>query len=753
MALHRAWLRCRLPGLLAALTLLLVATAASAQVQPSDPPYVPGEVLIGWTPGSGPLPLVTPVKEGFESDRRDAAALAARGELASLTGLQVLSALPAHGVARLAVAEGREAEEIARLGALPWVRYAEPNYYAYAAVDAIYPNDPDFPRQWHAHRVAAPQAWAATPGSLSFVVAVLDTGVARSHPEFAFKLLAGKNYIDPALPPEDDDTQLSHGTHVTGIIAAGFDNGTGVSGLAPNIKILPLKVLNAQRVGAFGAITEAVYDAINLQAQVINLSLASTYHSQALEDALRYANLSGVLAVAAAGNCANDIYNCGSINPNMYPAAYDEVLAVAASDRFDRTTTYSSYKPYIDLAAPGGTNDQPVWSTTRTGYGPLSGTSMSAPMVSAAAALVWAMRPGAGPQEIADILMSTADKVGSSPYTGEPLSYATGRNDYFGTGRLNMGQAVRWAYPPSLTRVTERQSFLLGAPAMTQSRTIQLANPSSQGVIWQATVTSGADWLSVSPPSGASVFSTPASLALTASRGGLAPGMYWATVRVEPLYPAGLEGFDVTASLLIVSSLRSAHLPMAVNNAGPSWLDPDAPGVLYRSPLSLGNDVLQNVALPFGLAFYGATYGSLLVSDNGTVIFGSTGSANMRAPAFCPGNGMAPNNAVFVYAVDWDPALGGEIVVHQPNAETFVVTWQGMRRAASPLAQSFQLVVQSSGSMHANYRAVEGPTPGIIGTESFDAAFSQQVLCNGAGRQVRSGDTVHFVTHLPWMHP
>ena len=117
MALHRAWLRCRLPGLLAALTLLLVATAASAQVQPSDPPYVPGEVLIGWTPGSGPLPLVTPVKEGFESDRRDAAALAARGELASLTGLQVLSALPAHGMARLAVAEGREAAEIARLQA------------------------------------------------------------------------------------------------------------------------------------------------------------------------------------------------------------------------------------------------------------------------------------------------------------------------------------------------------------------------------------------------------------------------------------------------------------------------------------------------------------------------------------------------------------------------------------------------------------------------------------------------------------
>jgi len=376
-------------------------------------------------------------------------------------------------------------------------------------------------------------------------------------------------------------------------------------------------------------------------------------------------------------------------------------------------------------------------------------------MVSAAAALVWTLRPAAGPQEIGDILKSTADKVGSDPYTGEPLSYATGRNDYFGVGRLNMGQAVRWAYPPSLLGATDIQSFLLGAPVMTQSRSVQLTNPSSQGVIWQATVTSGAEWLSVSPASGASVFSAPASLTLTAKRGGLAPGRYWATVRVQPLYPVGLEGIDLVAALQVVPSLRSVHLPVAVNNAGASWLDPYAPGVLSRSVLALSNDALQVVPLPSQswLSFYGATYGSLLVSDNGMVIFGSGAAGSVRAPVVCPGNGMAPNNAVYVLAVDWEPALGGEILVHQPDANTFVVTWQGVRRSASALAQSFQLVLDRSGSLHANYLAVESPTPGIIGTESFDAAFSQQVLCNGAGRQVRSGDTVQFVTHLPWAQP
>lgn len=746
-------LHARFAALLLTLVLLLGAGVGLAAAQVADSPYVPGEVLIGWTPGAGPLPAVEPLAGGFESERQDASSMEARRELASLTGLPVLSALPAYGTARLAVPEGREVEEIARLSALPWVRYAEPNYYAYGAADALYPNDPDFSRQWHMHRVDAPQAWAATRGSLSFVVAVLDTGVARSHPEFAGKLLAGKNYINPALPPEDDDTEMSHGTHVTGSIAAGFDNGIGVAGLAPDIKILPFKVLNNQRLGSFGAITEAVYDAITNQAQVINMSLASTFHSQALQDAIRYAYDSKVLVVAAAGNCAQDLQNCGSLNPDMYPAKYDEVLAVAASDRFDRVTTYSGYKPYIDLAAPGGAAGDLVWSTTRTGYGYLSGTSMSTPMVSAAAALVWTFLPLAGPQEITAILTSTADKVGSDPYSGEPLSYATGRNDYFGSGRLNAGQAVRWAFPPSLTPVADVQSFLLGAPVATQSRSVQLTNPSGQGVIWRATVSSGANWLSLAPGSGASVFSSPASLTLTANRGSLPPGTYWGSVRIEPLYPAGLEAFDVTASLRVVPALRVTHLPLAANEAGPAWLDPNAAGVLYRSRLALGNNALQTVALPFGVRFYGTTYGSLLVSDNGTVIFGSTSAAGMAAPAVCPGNGLPPNNAVYAFATDWDPGLGGEILVHQPDANTYVITWQGMRRAGVPLAQSFQLVLGSSGSVHANYHTVESPTPGIIGTESYDAAFSQQVLCNGAGRQVRNGDTVYFVTHLPWAQP
>jgi len=255
-------------------------------------------------------------------DRADPAWQASVQEIQRATGLAVLDASPHYGTARLQTGARREQAEIARLSALSWVRYAELNYYAYAAGEAVYPNDPDFPRQWNMHRVKAPGAWAATRGSVSFIVAILDTGVAQGHPEFAGKLLAGRDYVNSpdADGPEDDDL-YGHGTHVTGIVAAGFNNAFGVAGLAPDVKVLPLKVLNRDRAGTFANISQAIRDAANSRAQVINLSLTSTAPSQTLQDAVNYAQAQGALIVAAAGNCAQGATGCGSSNPSIYPAA------------------------------------------------------------------------------------------------------------------------------------------------------------------------------------------------------------------------------------------------------------------------------------------------------------------------------------------------------------------------------------------------------------------------------------------------
>lgn len=737
---------------LAALTTMPVS-AAPANQEPVMPRYVSGEVLVGWTPGRGPVQAVRPPQNALQPDVAQPDWQLATRQLAAATALPVLDARPDHGTARLAVQEGREQAEIERLAALPWVRYAEPNYIARAAdaaladASALYPNDPDFPKQWHAHRVNAPEAWALTRGSLSFIVAVLDTGVARGHPEFAGKLLGGWNYINTTQPPEDDDPE-SHGTHVTGIIAAGFNNGMGVAGLAPDIKILPLKALNSNRSGSYSDISQAIRDAANSQAQVINLSVVGLDYSQTLQDAVNYALGQGALVVAAGGNCAQGGAACQfNINPTVYPAAFPGVLAVAASDRFDQPAPYSGYKPYIGIAAPGGTAERAVWSATRFGYGYMYGTSMSAPIVSAAAALVWTLRPAAAPGEIAELLKNTADKVGTYTGTNEPLSYATGRNDYFGAGRLNMARAVRQVYPPSLTG-PGWQTFLLGSGQPSQSRVIQISNPSSQGVWWQASVIEGGSWLSASPVSSTAVFGAPGQLTLTANASGLAPGAYFGLVRLTSLAPAGLAGVDIPVQLHVAAALTRALLPLTGSDFGVAWYDPDAEGAVSRLTLNLGNDGLAQLVLPFPVTFYGASYAVAQVSENGLVAFGP-GNAPLKPPAYCPGNGTAPNNTVYVFAADWAADQGG-VIAHQPNADTFVVTWRDARLNGTASRATFQLAITRSGEFRANYRALDDPRAGIIGAENDDGTVAERILCQGVGQPAPVGGWVTFAPVAPW---
>lgn len=754
--LHASPLRFKIILLLVLLALLLpgVTNAAVQRDQateaPGEVPYAPGEVLIGWQPGAGPVPEVRRQPDRLGTDRADAGWQASAATIRRSTGLEVLDAAPEYGTARLAVQAGTEGAEITRLQALPWVSYAEPNYLAHAA-GPFYPNDPQYGQQWNMQRIDAPDAWSATRGSLSFVVAVLDTGVAQSHPEFAGQLLPGYNYVTDQPGAQDDDVAYSHGTHVTGILAARMNNGLGVAGLAADVKILPLKVLDADEWGRYDAISAAIRDAADRRAQVISLSIAGVAPSQTLQDAVSYAQAQGALVVAAAGNCAQYSQACNyQINPNMYPAAYDGVLAVSASDRFDKGTKYSGYKPYIGLAAPGGTDTGPIWSTTIGGYGALYGTSMSTPLVSAAAALVWTLLPAATPAQIADILKSTADKVGTDPYSGEPYSYTNGRNDYFGSGRLNVANAVRWAYPASISSDVGQVNVLLGGFSTALTRSVQIDNPSGQGVYWQASVLSGSPWLTLTRATGTSLYGSPATLTFRTDRLNLLPGTYAGTIRVQPVFPASPAPIDIRVQMRVSATLTPTYTPLVAQELEPAWLDPNASGVIYRDTLPLVNDSMVNVPLPFPVQFYGQTYSTLQVSDNGLVTFGALTGSEAQPPIACPGDGRAPNNSIYVLGVDWNPSLGGQVVVHRPNPSTFVISWQDVRRAGSSLAQSFQLVIADSGVFHANYRTVESPLPGILGTENFDGTVSQQVICNGAGRQVRSGEPVYFETRLPW---
>ncbi len=722
--------------------------------------YVAGEIVLAWRPESGAVPVV-PYASGSQPGRASLESLQAAASLVELTGLPVLDARAEYGFARLAVTPGSELAEIARLRQLPWVAYAEPNHILRAATDARYPTDPNFGLQWYARRVAAPGAWAVTQGNTSIVVAVVDSGLDLAHPEFpAWRIVSGWDYVNGDAVPED---QNGHGTHVAGILAATTDNGQGISGLAPYVQIRSLKVLGADGTGDQAAVALAIYDAVNgaygaSPAKIINLSLGAIFDLTTppltLQGAVNYARDNDVLVVAAAGNCAqgSTLRECEYLtNPAFYPAAYDGVLAVAASDHYDNWAPYSGYKPYIGIAAPGGIQNDAIWSTLPGGYGFAYGTSMATPLVSGAAALVWTVQPSGNGQDVASILKSTADKVGTNPFTGQPIPYVNGRNDYFGYGRLNVMRAVRWAYPPSLQPITTKQTFLLGGPLVQSARTLPLINPSDQAITWEATVTSGADWLSVTPAVGNVSYTMPAGLTLQAGPTALGPGLYTGAIRVQPLYPGWLYGFDIPVELWVSESVGQVFLPVIFRDRyGPDWYDPFASVSTPPSVISIPNEGLVTQALPFPVTFFGGVYSQIRVSENGLATLGLGEGTILPVPTSCLPSAAAPNNAVYVLAADWQLALGGEVYAHQPDPDTYVITWHQVRRAVGAPPNSFQLAFHRSGVITAHYQVVDPLLNPIVGTENFDGTYAQQVVCDGLGRGVGSGDVLALETILPW---
>lgn len=246
-----------------------------------------------------------------------------------------------------------------------------------------------------------PAAWSMATGT-NTVVAVIDTGVDATHPDLAGQLLPSIDFSS-ARSSNPVDTH-GHGTHVAGIIAAKRDNGIGIAGAAPNAKILPLKVFEADGTAYSSAIAEAITYAANQGVEVINMSLGSDVPDQVIRDAIAYALGKGVIVIAAAGNSGH----LGS--PAMYPAAWDEVIAVGAMDPEGQNVAYFSNRgSYLDIAAAG----EDVPSTVPGGYQYMSGTSMAAPFVAAAAALIDEKTPGLSQTQVLNALAITARDAGA----------------------------------------------------------------------------------------------------------------------------------------------------------------------------------------------------------------------------------------------------------------------------------------------------------------------------------------------------
>ncbi|MBI3468724.1 MAG: S8 family serine peptidase, partial [Planctomycetes bacterium] len=354
----------------------------------------------------------------------------------------------------------------------PAIAFFEPNF---VVTTAQFPNDDRFSELWGLNNtgqtggtfdadIDAPEAWDISTGSAEIVVGVIDTGVDYTHPD-----LAGNIWTNPGEVPDnglDDDSNgfiddvhgydfvgndgdpmdgNSHGTHVSGTIAAMGNNGVGVVGVNWSASIMALQFLDA---GGFGDTADAVR-AVNYATMMrttygVNIRLTSNSwggggFSQALFDAIEASGFAGMLFVAAAGN--DGLNNDQSPH---YPSNYalDNVIAVAATDHNDNLATFSNYgATSVDLAAPGVA----VYSTVPGGgYEAFSGTSMATPHVAGVMALAWSVSPTATKEQIRDAVLAGVDPVASVDgltVTGGRLN-ARGTLDRLGLSVANSDPAV-----------------------------------------------------------------------------------------------------------------------------------------------------------------------------------------------------------------------------------------------------------------------------------------------------------------------
>jgi len=278
-------------------------------------------------------------------------------------------------------------------------------------VDADQPNDPLWAESWSLAKVHAPGAWRVTTGAADTIVAVLDTGIDRSHADLQGSFVDGWDAVNEDADASDDH---GHGTLVAGVIAARSNNGVGGVGACPRCSLMPVKVIGANGAGSVVDIAEGIVWAADHGARVINMSFALTGPDDGVAAAIAHAQEKGVLVVAAAGNAGtSDV---------TFPAAYPGVVSVSATDPADTRYAWSSFGGWVRLAAPGCSIATGAGGT----YADFCGTSSATALVSGLAGLMRSFAPAVTTDELGQALSANALKVG----------------DFVASGRVDVEAAV-----------------------------------------------------------------------------------------------------------------------------------------------------------------------------------------------------------------------------------------------------------------------------------------------------------------------
>ncbi len=557
---------------------------------------------------------------------------------AQTQGYRVLGRLAPLGILRLAVPPGEEQATVEALTRSPLVAWADRVHRE--RLTAVIPDDTYYTSfQWNLARIGLETAWNVTTGRPSIIVAVLDTGVDFHHPDLAPNLLSGYDFVHDDADASDDS---SHGTAVAGIIGAIGNNGIGVAGVAWQVKILPVKVLDQQGEGSDDIVAQGIVYATDRGARIINISSSTVDDSKVLREAVTYANAKNVLIVAAAGNTGD------RANLPNYPAAYDEVLAVGASDRSDKVPLFSQRQPYIGMVAPGVDIPSTAWVGAGLGpYALTTGTSAAAPQVSGVAALLLSVRPDLTNDQLRHILQDSAQDI-----------CPPGRDNASGFGRLDAVQAlalVLGSPPPTVTPVPATEQ------TPTPSQTELPALPTLPVLAPAATP-------------GASPSASPSAVSPSPST------WYFAEGSTQPPFDTWLALFNSTNRAVDV---RITYMPTEGDNVVQQVrLPPDCRHSIHV------NDVIPNAEL------------SLRVDSNDTVLaersmyFGHDGTDSIGA--------SAPSRTWYLAEGSTAAPFDTWILLQNPGTRPANVSLQYMREDGSVVPQQLVIPPSSRKSVYVN---------------------------------------------------
>ncbi|MBC7424938.1 MAG: S8 family serine peptidase [Bacteroidia bacterium] len=334
------------------------------------------------------------------------------------------------------------------------------NHMEYVEKPRIYhtfftPNDVNG-QQWYLNKIEAAAAWDISQGSTTVTVAIVDNAVNINHEDLAPNIwtnpgeIPGNGFDDDLNGYTDDingfdvadndnnpnppgttttSSPFIHGTHCAGLASASTNNGKGIASIGFKVKIIPVKCTRNSETGS--TLTNAydgVYYAIKVNADVISMSWGGPGESSITnQNLLNSAHNRGIILCAAAGNDNSE-------NPN-FPAAYNNVISVGASDQSDKKSSFSNFGSTIDVLAPGSG----IYSTlagSNTAYGNLSGTSMACPLTAGLCALILSFNPSLSPDQVENFLKTGCDNVNSAntQFAGK-----------IGSGRINARRSLQFA--------------------------------------------------------------------------------------------------------------------------------------------------------------------------------------------------------------------------------------------------------------------------------------------------------------------